>query len=41
MSTRLREKKFLKFKDIDIDLDTMNIDANKAELFQMNPENPD
>lgn len=25
MSTRLREKKFLKFKDIDISLDALNI----------------
>ena len=41
MSTRLREKGFLKFKDIDIHLATMSISAQKAQLFQMNPENPD
>lgn len=41
MSTRLREKKFLKFKDIDITLDSLDIDPERAELFQMNPENPD
>jgi hypothetical protein len=41
MSTRLREKGFLKFKDIDINLASMSIEAEKAALFQMNPENPD
>lgn len=37
MSTRLREKKFLKVKDIDIKLEDLQIDADKVELFQMNP----
>jgi hypothetical protein len=41
MSTRLKEKGVLKFKDIDISLDQLGIDADKVELFQMNPENPD
>ena len=41
MSTRLREKKFLKLKDIDIKLEDLHIDADKVELYQMNPENPD
>jgi len=37
MSTRLREKGFLKFKDIDIDLRTMKIQEDRVSLFQMNP----
>ena len=41
MCTRIREKGFLKFKDIDINLASMSISAEKAELFQMDPENPD
>ena len=41
MSTRLRGKKFLKVKDIDISLEDLQIDADRVELFQMNPENPD
>lgn len=41
MSTRLKEKGFLKFKDIDISLEQLGIQADKFELFQMNPENPD
>lgn len=41
MSTRLKEKGFLKFKDIDIDLSKMNISSDNVSLFQMNPENPD
>lgn len=41
MSTRLRQKGFLKFKDIDIDLKRMKIQIENVSLFQMNPENPD
>ncbi len=41
MSSRLKEKGLLKFKDIDISLDQLGIDAAKVELLQMNPENPD
>jgi hypothetical protein len=41
MSTRLKEKGFLKFKDIDIELSKMNICSDNVSLFQMNPENPD
>lgn len=37
MSTRLREKGFLKFKDIDIDLERMNINIENVTLLQMNP----
>jgi hypothetical protein len=41
MSTRLKEKGFFKFKDIDIDLSKMNNCSENVSLFQMNPENPD
>ena len=37
MSTRLKETGFLKFKDIDIDLEKMKLEADNAELYQMNP----
>lgn len=41
MSTRLKEKKFLKHKDIDINLDNLDLNPESTELYQMNPENPD
>ncbi|MCB0371371.1 MAG: hypothetical protein KDD45_18685, partial [Bdellovibrionales bacterium] len=41
MSTRLKETGFLKFKDIDIDLDSLGIKNENVHLLQMNPENPD
>ena len=41
MSTRLKESGCLKFKDIDIDLKSMNICHENVSLLQMNPENPD
>lgn len=41
MSNRLKEKGFLKFKDIDIDLGRMNICCDNVGLLQMNPQNPD
>jgi hypothetical protein len=37
MSTRLKEQRMLKFKDIDICLDTMKIGVENTHLFQMNP----
>ena len=41
MSTRLKQKKFLRHKDIDINLETLNLNPESTELYQMNPENPD
>lgn len=41
MSTRLQEKGFLKFKDIDINLESMDINNSNVSLLQMNPSNPD
>jgi hypothetical protein len=37
MSTRLKEKGFLKFKDIDIDLKNLSIEDQNVSLLQMNP----
>ena len=41
MSTRLKETNQLRLKDINIDLDRMDIKTDNVHLFQMNPENPD
>lgn len=41
MSTRLKEKGFIKHKDIDIDLSKLGVNADNVLLFQMNPENTD
>ena len=37
MSTRLREKGFLKFNDIDIELSHLNLNVENVCLYQMNP----
>lgn len=41
MATRLYEKGFLKYKDMEISIKDMEIDRRKVVLYQMNPENPD
>jgi hypothetical protein len=41
MATRLYDKGFLKYKDIDISLASLNMEKEKVVLYQMNPENPD
>ncbi|MCB0369982.1 MAG: hypothetical protein KDD45_11280 [Bdellovibrionales bacterium] len=41
MNTRLKECGYIKFKDIDIDLQRMDIKNENVQLLQMNPENPD
>lgn len=41
MATRLYEKGFLSYKEINISLEDMEIDRKKVVLYQMNPENPD
>ena len=41
MATRLYEKGFLKYKDIEISTQELEINRNKIVLYQMNPQNPD
>ncbi len=41
MATRLYEKGYLKYKDIEIKMEDYHIKKDNIVLYQMNPENPD
>lgn len=41
MATRLYEKNYLKYKDIEIKMEDYHIIKENIVLYQMNPENPD
>lgn len=41
MATRLYEKGYLKYKDIEIKMEDYHIIKENIVLYQMNPENPD